>query len=135
MGLNTTALTRRAVLSHEPALTLLLTTEPPWPATQVSKTSSTRHVPHAPDTPRTTTPIGAICALAVDKAAFVAMLDEVHETLTMPKNDDNSSSAGLGITTSWLAGWLSASTTGNNSAATVTKGMLRSFPIKAGHSW
>lgn len=35
-------------------------------------------------------PVGVICALAMEKAAFVAMLDEIHEPLPTDKSDSNS---------------------------------------------
>jgi nucleoside phosphorylase len=77
-------------------------------------------------------PIGVICALAVEKAAFVAMLDEEHETLPTSKHDDNSYTFGrIGIH-NVVTACLPAGLTGNNSAATVAKDMLRSFPIKIG---
>jgi nucleoside phosphorylase len=76
--------------------------------------------------------IGVICALAVEKAAFVAMLDEVHETLPTPKDDDNSYTFGSVGDHNIVAACLPAGMTGNNSAATVAKDMLRSFPIKIG---
>jgi nucleoside phosphorylase len=77
-------------------------------------------------------PIGVICALAVEKAAFVAMLDEEHEALPTSKHDDNSYTFGkIGIH-NVVAACLPAGLTGNNSAATVAKDMLRSFPIKIG---
>ncbi|USP81646.1 hypothetical protein yc1106_08920 [Curvularia clavata] len=77
-------------------------------------------------------PIGVICALAVEKAAFVAMLDEVHESLPTPKGDDNSYTFGRIGDHNIVAACLPAGMTGNNSAATVAKDMLRSFPIKIG---
>jgi nucleoside phosphorylase len=76
--------------------------------------------------------IGVICALAVEKAAFVAMLDDVHEALPTPKNDDNSYTFGRIGDHNIVAACLPAGMTGNNSAATVAKDMLRSFPIKIG---
>ncbi|KAA8622019.1 Kinesin [Pyrenophora tritici-repentis] len=76
--------------------------------------------------------IGVLCALAVEKAAFVAMLDDVHEVLPTPKNDDNSYTFGRIGNHNIVAACLPAGMTGNNSAATVAKDMLRSFPIKIG---
>jgi nucleoside phosphorylase len=76
--------------------------------------------------------IGVICALAVEKVAFVAMLDEVHESLSPPKHDDNSYTFGSIGDHNVVAACLPASMTGNNSAATVAKDMQRSFPIKIG---
>ncbi|KAH8710125.1 nucleoside phosphorylase domain-containing protein [Phaeosphaeriaceae sp. PMI808] len=77
-------------------------------------------------------PIGVICALAVEKAAFEAMLDEVHETLPTPKDDGNSYTFGSIGDHNIVAACLPAGMTGNNSAATVAKDMRRSFPIKIG---
>jgi nucleoside phosphorylase len=77
-------------------------------------------------------PIGVICALAVEKAAFVAMLDEVHEATPTPKNDENNYTFGRIGHHNIVVACLPAGITGNNSAATVAKDMLRSFPIKIG---
>jgi nucleoside phosphorylase len=74
--------------------------------------------------------IGVICALAVEKAAFVAMLDAVHENLPTPKDDDNSYIFGSLGDHYIVAACLPAGITGTNSAATVARDMLRSFPIK-----
>jgi nucleoside phosphorylase len=68
----------------------------------------------------------------VEKAAFVAMLDDVHEALPTPKNGDNSYTFGRIGDHNIVAACLPAGMTGNNSAATVAKDMLRSFPIKIG---
>jgi nucleoside phosphorylase len=73
-----------------------------------------------------------ICALATEKAAFEAMLDDKHTPLPNVKGDDNSYTLGsIGIHNIAVA-CLPAGMTGNNSAATVAKDMLRSFPIKVG---
>jgi nucleoside phosphorylase len=74
--------------------------------------------------------IGVICALAVEKAAFVAILDAVHETLPTPKDDDNSYTFGSLGDHNIVAACLPAGITGTNLAATVARDMLRSFPIK-----
>jgi nucleoside phosphorylase len=76
--------------------------------------------------------IGVICALAVEKAAFVAILDAVHETLPTPKDDDNNYTFGSIGDHNIVAACLPAGIIGTNSAATVAKDMLRSFPIKMG---
>lgn len=76
--------------------------------------------------------VGIICALAVEKAAFVAMLDEEHEPLPTPKSDDNSYTFGRIGEHNVVAACLPAGVMGNNSAATVAKDMLRTFPIKIG---
>jgi nucleoside phosphorylase len=77
-------------------------------------------------------PIGVICALALEKAAFVAMLDEVHEATPTPEDDENSYAFGRIGNHNIVAACLPAGMTGNNSAATVAKDMLRSFTIKIG---
>jgi len=95
---------------------------------------------HPQQPPRPTRPrythddytVGAICALAVEKAAFVAMLDEEHEPLPTPKYDDNSYTLGRIGDHNVVAACLPAGMTGNNSAATVAKDMLRTFPIRIG---
>jgi nucleoside phosphorylase len=76
--------------------------------------------------------IGVICALAVEKAAIVAMLDDVHEALPIFEKDENSYTFGRIGDHNIVAACLPAGMTGNNSAATVAKDMLRSFPIKIG---
>jgi nucleoside phosphorylase len=60
------------------------------------------------------------------------MLDDVHEALPTPKNDDNSYIFGRIGDHIIVAACLSFRQAGNNSAATVAKNMLRSFPIKIG---
>jgi nucleoside phosphorylase len=85
--------------------------------------------------PRKTTndySIGVICALAVEKAAFTAMLDEDHEALTTDENDRNSYTFGRIGDHNVVVACLPAGIMGNNSAATVAIDMLRSFPIKIG---
>jgi nucleoside phosphorylase len=77
-------------------------------------------------------PIGVICALPVEKVAFVAMLDKVHESLQTPKDDENSYTFGEIGKHNIVVACLPAGLTGNNSAATVAKDMLRSFRIKIG---
>jgi nucleoside phosphorylase len=86
----------------------------------------------ARDFSRVDYPIGVVCALAVEKAAFVAMLDEIHEAPPTPKDDENSYTFGRIGYHNIVAACLPAGITGNNSAATVAKDMLRSFPIKIG---
>jgi nucleoside phosphorylase len=75
--------------------------------------------------------VGVICALAVEKVAFVAMLDETHESFQTPK-DDNSYTLGRIGKFNIVIACLPAGMYGNNSAATVAKDMLRTFPIKVG---
>ncbi|KAH8681067.1 violaceus kinesin [Xylariales sp. PMI_506] len=86
----------------------------------------------APHSTHADYPIGVICALAIEKAAFEAMLDQVHDRLPSPPGDDNCYTLGrMGVHNIVVAS-LPAGMTGNNSAATVAKDMLRSFPIKIG---
>jgi nucleoside phosphorylase len=85
--------------------------------------------------PRKTTDdysIGVICALAVEKAAFTAMLDEVHEALATDENDRNSYTFGRIGDHDIVVACLPAGIMGNNSAANVATDMMRSFPIKIG---
>src|SRR5690242_2520618 len=76
--------------------------------------------------------VGVICALAVEKAAFEAMLDQVHERLPNPKGDDNSYTFGKIGAHNIVIACLPAGMTGTNSAATVASDMMRSFDIKVG---
>ncbi|TKA72754.1 hypothetical protein B0A49_04593 [Cryomyces minteri] len=76
--------------------------------------------------------IGVICALATEKAAVEVMLDEEHPCLDKIEGDDNDYTFGsIGFHNIAVA-CLPDGKTGNNSAATVAKDMLRSFPIKIG---
>ena len=76
--------------------------------------------------------IGIICALPVEKVAVQGMLDDVHDSLPTINSDENSYTFGrIGVYNVIIA-CLPAGMTGNNSAATVAKDMLRSFPIKIG---
>jgi nucleoside phosphorylase len=76
--------------------------------------------------------IGIICALAIEKAAVVAMLDETHPKLRKEKGDDNEYTLGrIGLHRVVIA-CLPAGIMGVGAAATVAKDMLRSFTIKFG---
>ena len=76
--------------------------------------------------------IGIICALAIEKAAVVAMLDETHLKLRKEKGDDNEYTLGrIGLHNVVIA-CLPAGIMGVGAAATVAKDMLRSFTIKFG---
>ncbi|KAF1983183.1 purine and uridine phosphorylase [Aulographum hederae CBS 113979] len=77
-------------------------------------------------------PIGVICALHIEKAAFEAMLDEIHDPLPIVKGDENDYTFGRMRTHNIVVACLPGGTTGTNPAATVAKDMLRSFPIKIG---
>ncbi|KAH7061761.1 hypothetical protein BKA63DRAFT_497618 [Paraphoma chrysanthemicola] len=60
------------------------------------------------------------------------MLDAVHENLPTPKDDNNRYTFGSIGDHNIVAVCLPAGITGTNSAATVAKDMLRSFPVKIG---
>lgn len=76
--------------------------------------------------------IGVICALATEKAAVVAMLDETHPRLKKKDGDENEYRLGrIGIHNVVIA-CLPAGLIGNGPAAIVAKDMRRSFPIKFG---
>lgn len=76
--------------------------------------------------------IGIICALAIEKAAVVAMLDETHPKLRKEKGDDNEYTLGRIGLHSVVIACLPAGIMGVGAAATVAKDMLRSFTIKFG---
>ena len=76
--------------------------------------------------------IGIICALAVEKAAMVAMLDASHPRLQKTDGDDNDYTLGrIGVHNVVLT-CLPAGLMGNGPAAIVANNMRRSFPIKFG---
>src|SRR5947209_1307053 len=76
--------------------------------------------------------IGIICALATEKAAMVAMLDDSHPRLKKENGDDNEYTLGrIGIHNVVIA-CLPAGLMGNGPAAIVAKNMQRSFPLKFG---
>ncbi|KIN07086.1 hypothetical protein OIDMADRAFT_70982, partial [Oidiodendron maius Zn] len=76
--------------------------------------------------------IGVICALPIEKAAMVAMLDETHPKPKKEKGDDNEYTLGkIGVHNVAIA-CLPAGFMGNGPAAIVVKDMQRSFPIKFG---
>jgi hypothetical protein len=73
--------------------------------------------------------IGVICALATEKAAIVAMLDETHPKLKKEDGDENEYTLGrIGVHNIVIA-CLLASLIGNSPAAIITKDMRRSFLI------
>jgi nucleoside phosphorylase len=82
--------------------------------------------------PRDTYNVGIICALAAEKAAAVAMLDERHERLPPALGDVNDYTFGTIGAHRVVIACLPAGTTGTVSAAVVAKDMLRSFPIRVG---
>jgi nucleoside phosphorylase len=76
--------------------------------------------------------IGIICALALEKAAVEAMLDEEHPRLKRTEHDVNDYTLGrIGIHNVAIA-CLPAGLLGNGPAAIVATNMARSFPIKFG---
>ena len=76
--------------------------------------------------------IGVICALAIEMAAMVALLDETHPNLKKERGDENEYTLGrIGVHNIVIA-CLPAGLVGNGPAATVAKDMQRSFPIKFG---
>ncbi|RYP07749.1 hypothetical protein DL765_009041 [Monosporascus sp. GIB2] len=76
--------------------------------------------------------VGVICALAIEKAAVEAMLDKLHPPLKTIQGDENSYTLGEIGKHNVVVACLPTGVMGNNSAATVAKDMLRSFPIKIG---
>jgi nucleoside phosphorylase len=76
--------------------------------------------------------IGIICALALEKAAVEAILDEEHPRLEKKEHDVNDYTLGrIGVHNVVIA-CLPAGLLGNGPAATVASNMRRSFPIKFG---
>ncbi|RDW58733.1 hypothetical protein BP6252_13209 [Coleophoma cylindrospora] len=76
--------------------------------------------------------IGIICALATEKAAMVAMLDETHPKLKKEMGDDNEYTLGRIKAHDVVIACLPAGFMGNGPAAVVASNMRRSFPIKFG---
>jgi nucleoside phosphorylase len=74
--------------------------------------------------------IGIICALATEKAAMVAMLDETHARLTKENGDENEYTLGRVGVHNVVIACLPAGLMGNGPAAIVANNMQRSFPIK-----
>jgi nucleoside phosphorylase len=76
--------------------------------------------------------IGIICALALEKAAVEAILDEEHPRLKRKEHDVNDYILGrIGVHNVAIA-CLPAGLLGNGPAAVVARDMERSFPIKFG---
>lgn len=76
--------------------------------------------------------VGIVCALATEKAAVEAMLDEEHPRRHNVPGDENDYTLGkIGVHMVVVA-CLPAGLIGKSSAAVVAKDMLRSFPIKIG---
>jgi nucleoside phosphorylase len=76
--------------------------------------------------------IGIICALHIEAAAMIAMLDESHPALPPQKDDPNDYSFGHIGAHNVIIACLPAGIMGNTPAATVANNMKRSFPINIG---
>jgi nucleoside phosphorylase len=76
--------------------------------------------------------VGIVCALAIEKAAAVAMLDNKHERLPPASGDENDYAFGTIGAHGVVIACLPAGTTGTVSAAVVARDMTRSFPIRIG---
>jgi nucleoside phosphorylase len=76
--------------------------------------------------------IGIICALHIEAAAMIAMLDQSHPALPPQKDDPNDYSFGhIGVHNVIIA-CLPAGVMGNTPVTSVANNMKRSFPIKIG---
>lgn len=76
--------------------------------------------------------IGIICALDVEEAAMIAMLDEKHPNLSKDPADPSQYTLGRIGQHNVVVTCLPAGSMGNGPAATVASNMQRSFPIKFG---
>ncbi|KAH8588542.1 hypothetical protein B0O99DRAFT_746711 [Bisporella sp. PMI_857] len=108
------------------------------PPDEAAKEAAQRYIPTrtlasaAPSRTHEDYQIGVICALATEKAAMVAMLDETHLKLKKENGDDNEYTLGrIGVHNVVIA-CLPAGLIGNGPAAIVANNMRRSFPIKFG---
>lgn len=72
--------------------------------------------------------IGWICALPIELAASVGMLDEIHPDLELARGDRNMYTLGSLSGHNVVVACLPAGSTGITPAATVAANMLRSFP-------
>jgi nucleoside phosphorylase len=72
--------------------------------------------------------VGIVCALAIEKAAAIAMLDDKHERLPSAPGDENDYTFGTIGTHGVVIACLPAGTTGTVSTAVVAIDMIRSFP-------
>jgi nucleoside phosphorylase len=72
--------------------------------------------------------VGWICALEVELAASMAMLDEEFAKLPQDKTDSNTYTLGRMEQHNVVLTCLPAGTTGTNAAAIAATNMLRSFP-------
>ncbi|KAK4899336.1 hypothetical protein LTR49_027659 [Elasticomyces elasticus] len=85
-----------------------------------------------PNLPRESYTVGIICALAVEKAAVEATLDEEHGGVGKTTGDENSYNFGRIGEHNVVVASLPAGVTGKVPAAVAARDMMRSFPIKAG---
>lgn len=77
--------------------------------------------------------VGWVCALPQEQTAAIAMLDEVHESLSKPPTDSNAYSLGSIGQHNIVIACLPKGYAGPNSAATVATQMVQTFPsIKIG---
>jgi nucleoside phosphorylase len=76
--------------------------------------------------------VGIICALATEKAAAIAMLDDKHERLPPAPGDENDYTFGTIGMHGVVIACLPAGMTGTVSTAVVARDMIRSFPIRIG---
>ena len=76
--------------------------------------------------------IGIICALAIEKAPLIAMLDEIHPKLKKKHGDENEYILGRMAVHDVVIACLPAGLMGNGPAAMVASHMHRSFPIEFG---
>jgi nucleoside phosphorylase len=76
--------------------------------------------------------VGIVCALVVEKAAAVTMLDDKHERWPPASSDENDYTFGMIGAHGVVIACLPAGTTGTVSAAVVARDMTRSFSIRIG---
>ncbi|CAG8973141.1 hypothetical protein HYALB_00008672 [Hymenoscyphus albidus] len=76
--------------------------------------------------------IGIVCALHIEWAAMIAMLDQEHASLPKDKADSNEDTFGSIGEHNVIIACLPAGSMGTTPAATVAGNMLRSFSIKFG---
>ncbi|KAF1820020.1 purine and uridine phosphorylase [Dissoconium aciculare CBS 342.82] len=76
--------------------------------------------------------VGIVCALAIEKAAAIAMLDDKHERLPPAPGDESDYTFGTIGAHGVVIACLPAGMTGTVSAALVARDMTHSFPIRIG---
>jgi nucleoside phosphorylase len=76
--------------------------------------------------------VGIFCALAIEKAAAIAMLDDKHERLLPAPGDENNYTFGTIGAHGVVIACLPAGMTGTVSAAVVARDMTHSFSIRIG---